>query len=41
MRLKEKGEADYFKKDRERKQKEKAALKLNKQKQELVKTKDR
>ena len=29
-RLKEKGEADYLKKDREQKQKERAALKLNK-----------
>ena len=40
-RLKEKGEADYLKKDRERKQNERAALKLNKQKYELVKAKDR
>ena len=40
-RLKEKGEADYLTKDRERKQKERAALKLNKQKHELVKAKDR
>ena len=29
-RLKEKGEADYLKRDREQKQKERAALKLNK-----------
>ena len=40
-RLKEKGEADYLKIDRERKQNERAALKLNKQKHELVKAKDR
>ena len=39
--LKEKGEADYLTKDREWKQKERAALKLNKQKHELVKAKDR
>ena len=37
--LKEKGEADYFKKGREWKQKKRAALKLNKQKHELVKAK--
>ena len=40
-RLKEKGEVDYLKKDRGWKQKERAALKLNKQKHELVKAKDR
>ena len=39
-RLKKKGEADYLKKDRELKQKERAALKLNKQKHKLVKAKD-
>ena len=39
--LKEKGEVDYFKKGREWKQKKRAALKLNKQKHELVKAKDR
>ena len=38
-RLKENGEADYLKKDRLWKQKETAALKLNKQKHELVKAK--
>ena len=40
-RLKEKSEADYLKKDREQKQKDRAALKLNKQKPELVKAKDK
>ena len=40
-RLKEKGEANSLKKDREQKQKERAALKLNKQKYELVNAKDR
>ena len=41
-RLKEKGEADCLKKkDRERKQKGRAVLKLNKQKHALVKVKNR
>ena len=40
-RLKEKGEAGYLKKDRERKQKGRAVLKLNKQKHALVKVKNR
>ena len=40
-RFKKKGEVDYLKKDRERKQKERTALKLSKQKHELVKAKDR
>ena len=40
-RLKEKGEAGYLKKDRERKQTGRAVLKLNKQKHALVKVKNR